>query len=227
MSSIDALVVLHDVSRRFMQGGQIVGALRHVSCSVEKGSSIAIMGPSGSGKSTLLAIMAQLDQPDGGKISWPAFGNIENPRPKHVSLAFQSSSLLPALTIVENVELPLLILNQDQNRRTRALAALEVFGIAHLADRLPEEISGGQAQRAGIARALVTTPELILLDEPTGQLDHTTAKSVMNHLMAHARKANIAVVIATHDPLIARQMRSQWTMSHGALITKPTEEAAA
>jgi ABC-type lipoprotein export system ATPase subunit len=211
------IVELDGVTRRFDLQGEEVAALVNARCAVREGDEIAVMGPSGSGKSTLLALMAQLDEPSQGKITWPLFAKGEKLRPRHIGLAFQSPSLIPALSIAENVEMPLLILGDRVNMRQRALQALELVGLAHLADRLPEEISGGQAQRAAVARALVTEPQLILADEPTGQLDQVTGQSLIATLQGFARRTGAALVIATHDEAVARQMKSIWHTSHGAL----------
>jgi putative ABC transport system ATP-binding protein/lipoprotein-releasing system ATP-binding protein len=215
-----------NVSRRFSLGGDTVAALVHASCEVKAGDRIAVVGPSGSGKSTLLALMAQLDEPSEGKVFWPAFGETIKLRPRHIGLAFQSPSLIPPLSAIENVEIPLLILGDIQNMRERAMAALDIVGLGNLADRLPEELSGGQAQRVGIARALVTAPELILADEPTGQLDQDTGKKLVAALLAHAEKTGAALVIATHDPAVARQMNDKWYTSHGHLSTDQLVSAA-
>ncbi len=211
----ETLVTFDRVERSFLLGGEKIIAVTGVTCVVEAGDRIAIIGPSGSGKSTLLALMARLDHPTAGKVAWPSLAEATRLRPLYISLAFQSASLIPPLSVIENVELPLLILGEIQNLRERALAALEIVGLAGLADRLPEELSGGQAQRVGIARAVVTNPRLILTDEPTGQLDQATGESLVKALQAHATKTDAALVIATHDHAVAGQMTSIWHMAHG------------
>ena len=213
------LVMLKNVSRRFSLGNDKITAIIDASCEVKAGDCIAVMGPSGSGKSTLLALMAQLDEPTEGQVSWVDFGTAQKLRPRHIGLAFQSPSLIPPLSVIENVETPLLILGDIENMRERAMAALDIVGLGTLADRLPEELSGGQAQRVGVARALVAGPELILADEPTGQLDQVTGQNLVAALLAHAEKTGAALVIATHDQAVARQMKSIWHTSHGELST--------
>ena len=213
------LVAFNNVSRRFSLGSDKIIALAHASCEVKAGDRIAVMGPSGSGKSTLLALMTQLDEPTEGIVSWPDLGVAEKLRPRHIGLAFQSPSLIPPLSAIENVETPLLILGDIVNMRERAMAALAVVGLGDMGDRLPEELSGGQVQRVGVARALVTDPELILADEPTGQLDQATGKNLVAALLVHAEKTGATLVIATHDQTVARQMTSIWHMSHGELTT--------
>ena len=213
----ELLMQMSALSRRFaLRDGDVI-ALDDVSCEISRGDRIAIVGPSGSGKSTLLAMIAKLDEPSDGHIAWPGLGNPEDLRPRHIGLAFQTPSLIPALTVAENVEVPLLILDGMDDPRDAALAALDRLQLAHLADRLPEELSGGQAQRIAVARALVTQPDLLLADEPTGQLDQSTGQSLIHLLVEHAERTNTALVIATHDPAIARQMKSVWRMDHGKL----------
>ena len=213
------LVTFKNVSRRFSLGSDKITAIIDASCEVKAGDCIAVIGPSGSGKSTLLALMAQLDEPTEGQVSWADFGTAQKLRPRHIGLAFQSPSLIPPLSVIENVETPLLILGDIENMRERAMAALDIVGLGTLADRLPEELSGGQAQRVGVARALVTGPELILADEPTGQLDQVTGQNLVAALLAHAEKTGAALVIATHDQAVARQTKSIWHTSHGELST--------
>jgi ABC-type lipoprotein export system ATPase subunit len=208
---VKALVVIDNVSRNFLLGSVRISALIHASCAVNRGDRIAIMGPSGSGKSTLLALMAELDKPTEGHVSWPNLMTAGKLRPLHIGLAFQSASLVPPLTVVENVEIPLLILGETKNKRERAMVALDQVGLSGLADRLPEELSGGQAQRVGVARAIV------------GQLDQTTGQNLMTTLLAHSGKTGAALVIATHDPAVARQMKTVWHTSHGRLTTNQSE----
>ena len=215
----DVILQIRRVSRRFhIPDGDVI-ALEDVECTVSRGERIAIMGPSGSGKSTLLAIMARLDMPTSGTITWPSLGDKTDLLPRHIGLAFQTPSLIPALTAVENVEVPLLILNRDKNLRDVAVASLRRLQLDHLAERLPEELSGGQAQRVAVARAMVTEPSLLLADEPTGQLDQTTGQALIGSLIEHAERTNAALIVATHDPAIARQMRIVWHMNYGKLET--------
>jgi ABC-type lipoprotein export system ATPase subunit len=221
-----ALVELDRVSRSFRVNGDEIAALTNASCAISAADRIAIMGPSGSGKSTLLALMSQLDMPTSGSISWPGFPAGEALRPRHIGLAFQTPSLIPALTALENVEVPLLILDESENVRARAMAALDSLDLGSLADRLPEELSGGQAQRVATARALVTHPGLLLADEPTGQLDQATGQALIRQLIEVSEKAGSALVIATHDPAIARQMKTVWRMDFGRLETVAKLRAA-
>jgi lipoprotein-releasing system ATP-binding protein len=193
-------------------------ALRSASCTVPARARIAVVGPSGSGKTTLLHLLGGLDEPTGGEIAWPALGERPDLRPGPVSFVFQEPSLLPALTVVENVELPLLLLRVEPAiARRRALSALETLGLVALADALPEELSGGQAQRVGFARALVTEPRLVLADEPTGQLDRTTAQELVAAVLTALDATGAALVLATHDTELAKRMSDVWHMRHGEL----------
>ena len=222
----DPIIVFKNVTRKFMVGVDEVTALANASCVIHAGDHIAVMGPSGSGKSTLMALMAQLDMPSSGSISWPNFPPSESARPKYIGLSFQAPSLIAALTAVENIEVPLLVLERGVGTRGKALEILQLFGLEHLADRLPEELSGGQAQRVAIARALVTSPALILVDEPTGQLDQVTGQSVIRKLVEISTATGAALLIATHDPSIAAEMNTIWYMRYGALDVSNTTGAA-
>lgn len=215
----DQILIFENVTRKFRVGVNEVTALANASCNINVGDRIAVMGPSGSGKSTLLALVAQLDNPSSGSISWPRFPTGESVRPKHIGLSFQTPSLMAALTAVENVEVPLLVLDQKSQVREKALEMLQLFELEHLANRLPEELSGGQAQRIAMARALVTSPALILADEPTGQLDQESGQAVIRKLIERSDATGAALLIATHDPAIAAKMNTVWHMRYGALDT--------
>ena len=211
------LVQLEDVSLDFASGENLVKAVQRVSCSVKSGDRIAITGPSGSGKSSLLALMAGLDKPTSGSVKWPALGLQNTLRPRHIGMAFQAQSLLPALSVLENVEIPLLMLGEVKDSNARALTMLKLVELDHLADRLPAELSGGQMQRVAFARALVTNPQLILADEPTGQLDQVTGKHLIAQILSALKGSKTALVIATHDLNLAKNMKTQWCMDFGHL----------
>jgi ABC-type lipoprotein export system ATPase subunit len=214
----DVLAEAVDAGRVFGTNGSKVVALQHATCKIERGDRIALVGPSGSGKSTLLHLLAALDEPTSGTITWPALGERATLRPAKIAFVFQSESLLAPLTVLENIEVPRLLAgskaDEARNDATEILGALDLVA---LADKLPEEISGGQAQRAAVARSLITRPALILADEPTGQLDHDTAKRLLDLLLRRLRGSDAALVIATHDPVVAARMKTQWTMNHGVL----------
>lgn len=162
--------------------------------------------------------MAGLDTPTSGTISWPGLGARETLRPRNVALVFQMPSLLPPLTVAENVELPLLLGGTDEDgARLVAVEMLQRMELLDIADKLPEELSGGQAQRVATARALATGARVILADEPTGQLDHATARRLLDVLLAALQGSDTALVIATHDALVAERMHRRWSMQHGML----------
>ena len=214
----EIFVSLEAVGRSWLQGKINTQVLASVTGSVVPGDRIAIMGPSGSGKSTLLHIMGGLDTPTSGNISWPALGLRKHLRPRQIGMVFQMQTLLAPLSAVENVELPLLIGNMNLlEARTAALEALRDIGLESIADKLPEELSGGQAQRVGVARALASRPRLILADEPTGQLDHPTAQHLFDVLLAAIAPSDTALVVATHDPAIAERMHTLWHIRRGEL----------
>jgi ABC-type lipoprotein export system ATPase subunit len=217
---VESLVVAVDVSRRFGSGDAATDGVRRASCEIYAGDRIALVGPSGSGKSTLLHLLGGLDRPTTGVVSWPALGPQERLRPSEVVDVFQGPSLLPPLSVLENVCFPLVLDGvPERNATLLAEAALERFGVANLRDKLPEEISGGQAQRVAIARAMAGRPALLLADEPTGQLDSITAQEVLSTLLDAIREQGTALVIATHDPLVAERLDRIWEMKDGCLET--------
>ena len=165
------LIELSGASRSFGAGSKTVEAVSDVSCQVRAGDRIAVMGPSGSGKSTLLDLLAQLQEPSRGHASWPGLRADQPLRPSQIGFVFQAPSLLPALTAIENVRLPLDLAATPPGAAMDPRAALELLGLSDLAEKLPDQLSGGQMQRVALARALVTKPKVLLADEPTGQLD--------------------------------------------------------
>jgi ABC-type lipoprotein export system ATPase subunit len=179
---------------------------------------VAVVGPSGSGKSTLLHLIAGLDRPTSGVISWPALGSETELRPDQICLVFQTPSLLPTLTVLENVELCWLLSKKNEaDARSAALQILERLDLSMVVDKLPGELSGGQMQRVAAARAVVCEPRLILADEPTGQLDSVNAAKLVEVLLDSATNSGAALIIATHDLAVASRMRNQWRMLHGKL----------
>lgn len=219
----ELLVRANSISKTYRSGDGTVAALMSATCEVEAGARIAIMGPSGSGKSTLLNAIGGLEEPTSGMIEWPSLGSVETLRPGKIAFVFQSPSLLASLNAVENVEVPLLLSGvREDKAREAALDALKRVNLIEIADKLPEELSGGQAQRAAAARALASGARLILADEPTGQLDHSTASALIDALLAALEGTDAALVIATHDPIVAGRMRSVWLLEHGVLRTSQT-----
>lgn len=213
----DILVEGKEVTRRFRQGDVDVYALRPTSFVIRAGDRIALTGPSGSGKSTLLHLIADLDDPTDGSLVWPALGLRGSLRPKHIGMVFQAPSLIPTLSAVENVEMPLRLAGIDGSAREAAMQALEAVGLSSVSDKLPDELSGGQAQRVALARAIASKPRLVLADEPTGQLDHPTAHQAIDTLLASMAGTQAALVVATHDPLVAERMDVTWLMDHGQI----------
>jgi putative ABC transport system ATP-binding protein len=217
-----AVVRAERLTRCFKTGTATVVAVRGVTVSVAPHARIALTGPSGSGKTTLLHLLAGLDTPTAGTICWPGTGHDQVPRsaPEQVGLVFQGDSLVPTLDVTENVCLPLLLAGHPPGEATtRALSALHRLGIAELAGAVPDELSGGQAQRVAIARVLAAAPRVILADEPTARLDHTAAATVMDVLISAADEGGSALIVSTHDPMIARRLLTEWSMHDGRLNT--------
>jgi ABC-type lipoprotein export system ATPase subunit len=218
---VTALVRCSGAGRTYGRGATATVALQPTDCTVQETARIALVGRSGSGKSTLLHLIAGLDDPTVGTVEWPAIGAREALRPGPVAVIFQGASLLPPLTVRENVALPLVLGGAaDADAGVTADAALAQLGLAALAEQLPDEISGGQAQRVAVARALAGRPRLILADEPTGQLDRTNAVAVAELLLAAAEHGGAALVVATHDPLVADRLPERWQMHSGRLQTR-------
>jgi ABC-type lipoprotein export system ATPase subunit len=216
----EALVEARDVVRTYRIGDQTVVAVQDATCRVDAGARIALQGPSGSGKSTLLQMLGGIEELTSGSIRWPALGEREELRPRHIAFVFQRSSLLAPLTVIENLELPLVLqLAAHEDARARSLEALKLFGLSDLADKLPEELSGGQSQRVAFARAVAMRTELILADEPTGQLDSETAEEFLNTALRVLDAQGSALLVATHDERVAKRMQTRWHMSHGKLET--------
>jgi ABC-type lipoprotein export system ATPase subunit len=207
------LVSCQDVSRTYGSGPNAVVAVHGASCEIWPGDRIAVVGSSGSGKSTLLHLLAGLEPVTTGSVTWPAqpAGTVGT-----VGVVFQGPSLIPALDVTENVALPLVLAGTEERDATaRAVAALDLLGVGDLGAKLPEELSGGQAQRVAVARVLAARPRLILADEPTGQLDRVSATHVVQVLIAAADELGAALLISTHDPVIASRMTQQWPMRSG------------
>jgi putative ABC transport system ATP-binding protein/lipoprotein-releasing system ATP-binding protein len=224
---MSALVRCAGVSRTYGHGAAATVALASADCEVREGDRIALVGPSGSGKSTLLHVMAGLDTPTRGLVAWPAIGERADLQPGRVAVIFQGPSLLPALTVLENVALPLVLDGtRDAQARAEARDALAKLNLGELADKLPEEISGGQAQRIAVARALAGRPVLILADEPTGQLDRANGAIVVDVLLEAAEHTGAALVVATHDPTVADRFPMRWHMHSGELAGAALKESS-
>jgi putative ABC transport system ATP-binding protein len=220
MAQDELLAECRDAALTFGQGANAVVAVHGATLAVRPGDRLAIVGPSGSGKSSLLHLLAGLERPTGGTVTWPAAAG-----PGDIGLVFQSDSLIPALDVVENTALPLILAEvPEEQARRAALDALALVAADDLAERLPEEISGGQAQRVAAARVLAQAPRLILADEPTGRLDHATAGRVLDALLTAAEQTGAALVVTTHDPAVAARLGASRTMRDGRLLA--AEEAS-
>ncbi|KDE97095.1 Lipoprotein-releasing system ATP-binding protein LolD [uncultured Mycobacterium sp.] len=211
------------LTRCFGTGTGTVVAVRGVTVTVACHDRIALTGPSGSGKSTLLHLLAGLDEPTSGTMSWlPAEPSTARPA---AGLVFQGRSLVPNLDVIENVRLPLLFAGHPEREATAcAREALARLGVDALSEALPDALSGGQAQRVAIARVLASAPRLILADEPTGQLDHATAALVIDVLLRAADELSAALIVSTHDPVIARRLPTEWAMRDGRLRITTSDE---
>jgi putative ABC transport system ATP-binding protein len=217
------LVQVRNVDKVFHRGAEDVRVLSNLSLDIEGGEFLALMGPSGSGKSTLLNLLAGLDRPTSGSVA-VAGERIDNLsrkqlatwRARHVGFVFQFYNLLPVLSAERNVELPLLLTSLSSSERKRHVAtALEIVGLSHRAKHTPRTLSGGEQQRVGIARAIVTDPTLILADEPTGDLDRKTGDGILDLLQGLGREHGKTIVMVTHDPHAAERASRQLHMVDG------------
>lgn len=215
----ETLVVCDRVARTYGRGTVAVVAVHGASCRVESDSRVALVGASGSGKSTLLHLMAGLDAPTSGAVTWPTWPAGPFQDPSRAGMVFQGPSLIPSLSAVENVAFPLLLQGiAHEEATTRARDSLDLLGIAWLGDRVPEEMSGGQSQRVAVARAVTAQPGLILADEPTGRLDRAAGERVMDLLVDAAEHLGAGLVVATHDPAMAGYLKETWRMRDGELV---------
>jgi putative ABC transport system ATP-binding protein len=216
------------VTKNFRRGAETVHVLRGLDLSLRKGEFLALMGPSGSGKSTLLNLLAGLDRPTSGtievggqRIDSLGSGALARWRARHVGLVFQFYNLLPVLSAAKNVELPLLLAPLSRGQRKRQVAtALELVGLEQRAKHLPRQLSGGEQQRVGIARAIVTDPTLILADEPTGDLDRKTGDGILDLMQALNAQHGKTIVMVTHDPHAAARASRVLHMVDGQLSTE-------
>jgi putative ABC transport system ATP-binding protein len=221
----NALVRVVDVHKVFRRGEERIEILDGLNLEVGKGEFLALMGPSGSGKTTLLNLLGGLDRPTSGtiEVAGEAIGNLSEARlarwrARHVGFVFQLYNLLPALTAEKNVELPLLLTPLGKSaRRGHVATALDVVGLAHRSKHYPRQLSGGQEQRVGIARAIVTDPTLLLCDEPTGDLDRKAGDEILDLLQALNREHGKTIVMVTHDPHAAARATRTVYLDKGRL----------
>ncbi|WP_206454969.1 ABC transporter ATP-binding protein [Aurantimonas marina] len=215
----ETLIEARGLGRNYDLGDLTVHAVENADIVMRQGDRIAVTGPSGSGKSTLLKMLAGIVRPSSGLLAWFGAGTATGLRPGRIGVVFQEPSLIPSLTVRENVALPLQLAARSSQGRAHMSAddALALLSLADLSDKLPDEISGGQMQRVAFARALVTNPEIILADEPTGQLDQPTGRAVMEAVLDALGENETALLLTTHDERLARTMATQLRMDHGRL----------
>lgn len=221
-----ALVEIRGVSKSFQRDAERVEVFNDLSMDIEQGTFTALMGPSGSGKSTLLNLVAGLDKPTGGSVrvngadvSAMNAAQLANWRAENVGFVFQSFNLLPVLTAFQNVELPLLLTRLSKSERDeRVKVALGVVGLADRMDHYPRQLSGGQEQRVAIARAIVADPTLVLLDEPTGQLDAKSSTDVLGLLGRLNSEFSKTIIMVTHDANAAQHATRTLHLEKGNFV---------
>ena len=224
--TVDAPIVrIRDLVKEYRRDAEVVRVLDGLSLEIAAGDFVALMGPSGSGKSTLLNLIGGLDRPtsgvlevDGLRVDRLGDGALARWRADHVGFVFQMYNLLPVLSAERNVELPLLLKDLDRrSRAARVAAALKLVGLSDRARHRPRELSGGQEQRVGIARAIVTNPTLLLCDEPTGDLDRRSGDEILDLLQALNREQGKTIIMVTHDPHAAERAHRTVHLDKGLL----------
>ena len=223
---MSSLVTINGVHKNFTRGSERIDVLKGVTLDIPQGDFLALMGPSGSGKTTLLNLLGGLDQPSSGSIEVGGTnivglsgGQLSKWRAHHIGFVFQLYNLLQVLTAERNVELPLLLTNLSKAERMKRVAiALKVVGLADRAQHYPRQLSGGQEQRVGIARAIVTDPTLLLCDEPTGDLDRKAGDEILDLLQALNRDHGKTIVMVTHDPRAAERAKRTLHLEKGQLM---------
>jgi len=222
----ELLVQLKGIGKAYKKGKEQVNVLSKLDLDIRRGDFLALMGPSGSGKTTLLNLLGGLDKPSAGelmiggqRLDQMSSSQLTKWRARHVGFIFQFYNLMPVLTAEKNVELPLLLTNlSSKQRKHHVAAALELVGLSNRAKHYPSELSGGQEQRVAIARALVSDPDLLLCDEPTGDLDRATADEILSLLQTLNQQQQKTIIMVTHDPRAADHARHILHMDKGALV---------
>jgi len=225
------LVKVENVDKVFKRGSEEIHVLGGLDLAIPEGEFLALMGPSGSGKSTLLNLIGGLDRPSQGtievggeRVDSLSDRRLASWRARHVGLVFQFYNLMPVLTAQKNVELPLLLTHLSRTqRRKQAAIALDIVGLSHRTGHFPRTLSGGEQQRVGIARAIVTDPTLLLCDEPTGDLDRKSGDEVLDLLQALNREQGKTIVMVTHDVHAAARASRTLYLNKGRLTTEPVE----
>ncbi len=226
-----AIVELRSVCKSFRKGDETITPLDNISMDIEAGDFIALMGPSGTGKSTLLNLVSGIDRPDSGTITVDGVDvtklsrtQLADWRAANLGYIFQTHNLIPVLTAYENVELPTLLLKlSSAQRRQRVELALEAVGLIDRANHYPRQLSGGQEQRVGIARAIVAHPKVVVADEPTGSLDAETSDQVQDLLKRLNRELNITMLMVTHDRDVASIASKQLLLDRGKFVDRSVE----
>ncbi|MCW8926560.1 MAG: ABC transporter ATP-binding protein [Xanthomonadales bacterium] len=230
-NSDNILVRAQGVDKVFKRGSEEIHVLGGLDLEIPRGEFLALMGPSGSGKSTLLNLVGGLDRPSegvvevGGKrIDKLSERKLAAWRARHVGLVFQFYNLMPVLSALKNVELPLLLTRLSKaERKKRANVALDIVGLAHRAGHYPRQLSGGEQQRTGIARAIVTDPTLLLCDEPTGDLDRKSGDEILDLLQALNQEQGKTIIMVTHDIHAAERATRTLYLNKGRLSTEPVD----
>jgi len=225
------LVEIRDLVRQYHKGGETITPLGGVSLDIQAGDFVSLMGASGSGKSTLLNLLAGIDSPDEGtihvagvEITSLSRSRLARWRAEHIGYIFQDHNLVPVLTAWENVELPLLLVKMSRTERQRRVdIAMQAVDLADRAGHFPRQLSGGQEQRVGIARAIVAHPTLVVADEPTGDLDAETSEQILGLLGRLNRELDITMLMVTHDDHAAATAGRQLTLVGGKLIESGRE----
>lgn len=223
--STNTLVEVHDVTKTFFRGAEALEVLTHVDFHMQPGEFLALMGPSGSGKSTLLNLVAGLDKPnsgtiqvDGVEVTTMSARKLAAWRSRHIGFVFQFYNLLPVLTAFQNVELPLLLTRlSKRERREHVNTALDVVGLNDRATHYPRQLSGGESQRVGIARAIVSDPTIVLADEPTGDLDAKSADEILTLLQRLNSEFSKTIMMVTHDAHAAERAHEVMHLDKGVL----------
>ncbi len=229
-----SLVRVRGLDKKYQRGSEEIHVLQGLNLDVDAGDFVAFMGPSGSGKTTLLNLLGGLDVPSAGsitvagdEITHMSGSRLTEWRARHVGFIFQMYNLIPVLTAFQNVELPLLLTKLSKaERRKHVEAAMEVVGLGDRMHHFPRQLSGGQEQRVGIARAIVADPTFLLCDEPTGDLDRKSADEVMELLERLVREQHKTVLLVTHDPLAAERAQVVLHLEKGVLVESMKAEAA-
>jgi putative ABC transport system ATP-binding protein len=220
-----ALVEIRNITKSFRKGEETIVPLDNVSLDVHEGEFVSLMGPSGTGKSTLLNLVSGIDRPTSGQlvvggveITGLSRSKLADWRAANLGYIFQTHNLIPVLTAYENVELPTLLLKiSAAERRQRVRVALEAVGLTDRAHHYPRQLSGGQEQRVGIARAIVAHPKIVVADEPTGSLDSETSEQIQILLERLNRELGITLLMVTHDPDLSRMARRQLHLDRGKI----------